>query len=280
MRARHWLAEGVILLLSGFAAFAQGPAGTGVTPTKSGSQETTASSTNSTADRGSSAASQQSQQEQNNNKNSNAPSSGNAAPAPTPVASSGAVQESNAPTANTTQQPSSNTIQPGQAAHISSAPSLGDAARKSREQKQSSGASAPKPAKVFTNDDLDRGRGSSNVAAPSADAPAAGGATNKSSGSIDQQEKEWRDKFAKAHAKLQRDQAELDVDQRELGKLQVQFYPNDPAKQLGQSVSNADVHTQQDKIAKMQQQVQNDQNDISSLEDSLRKSGGDSGWAR
>ena len=52
--------------------------------------------------------------------------------------------------------------------------------------------------------------------------------------------------------KLQRDQEELDVDQRQIGKLRVQYY-NDPAKQLTRSITNEDVNssrTESTKIAR------------------------------
>ena len=90
----------------------------------------------------------------------------------------------------------------------------------------------------------------------------------------------WRDRFAAARGKLQRDQADLDLMQRELGKLDVQYYPNDPTKQLMQSVTMSDINDKRAKIVQKQQQIAQDQAAISDLEDQLRKSGGDPGWAR
>jgi hypothetical protein len=68
--------------------------------------------------------------------------------------------------------------------------------------------------------------------------------------------------------------------QRELGKLDVQYYPNDPTKQLMQSVTMSDINDKRAKIADKQQKIRQDEGDISVLEDQLRKSGGDPGWAR
>jgi hypothetical protein len=289
MRARHLLAESLVLLLVGFAAFAQGPEGNGTRGTPQG-EESSASSTNSTTARADSTApgvtlsssasaasnaDQQQKQQNNSDKDSAASSSKgtNGSPAATPVASAGAADENADDT--------SNDITPGEKANIAAGQTLGDAARKNREEKKANAPATPaKKQKVFTNDDIDESGGLNIVGTPAANPAASDATAAKPSGSLADQEKEWRAKFAKAHAKLQRDQAELDVDQRELGKLQVQFYPNDPAKQLGQSLTNADVHNQQEKIDKDKQTIQNDQNDISNLEDELRKSGGDSGWAR
>jgi hypothetical protein len=151
------------------------------------------------------------------------------------------------------------------------APSIADAARKAREQKKSE----PKSAKVFTNDNIPAAGGINVVG--DATVPASGGAAPAATAN---DEKMWRDRFTTARGKLQRDQADLDVMQRELGKLDVQYYPNDPTKQLMQSVTFGDINDKRAKIAQKQQQVAQDQAAISDLEDQLRKSGGDPGWAR
>jgi hypothetical protein len=151
------------------------------------------------------------------------------------------------------------------------APSIADAARKAREQKKSE----PKSAKVFTNDNIPAVGGVNVVGDETAPAPQG---TAPPPGASD--EKMWRDRFAAARGKLQRDQAELDLMQRELGKLDVQYYPNDPTKQLMQSVTFADINDKRAKITQKQQQIAQDQAAISGLEDQLRKSGGDPGWAR
>ena len=65
-----------------------------------------------------------------------------------------------------------------------------------------------------------------------------------------------------------------------MGKLQLGFYPNDPMKQLQQDLTRSDIVNQQAKIDKKQAEIAADNAAISDLEDALRKSGGDSGWAR
>jgi chromosome segregation ATPase len=156
------------------------------------------------------------------------------------------------------------------------APSLADAARKARETKKSE----PKTAKVFTNDNLP-GSAEVNVVGSEAAAPAAENATAPTAkASLAQQEQYWHDRFAKARAKLDRDSAELDVLQREMSRLQLVFYPNDPMKQLQQSVTLGDITGQQHKIEKKQADIAADKAAISDLEDALRHAGGDPGWAR
>jgi len=158
-----------------------------------------------------------------------------------------------------------------QAQPAQAAPSVADAARKTREERKAD----PKKPHVFTNDDLPtQGSGinivgnDSGAAAPSGPLPAGN------------QEALWRARFREARGKLERDEQELALLQRELGKAQVQYYPNDPQKQLMQSITNQDINDKRTKITQKQQDVKNDEAAISNLEDQLRKSGGDPGWAR
>jgi hypothetical protein len=175
------------------------------------------------------------------------------------------------PPQSTQNQPTPDPKAQVQAIPATPAPSLADAARKAREQKKSE----PKAAKVFTNDNLPEAGGVNVVGDATAPAPA--GASPAAAAIT---EKIWRDRFAAARAQLQRDQADLDLMQRELGKLSVQYYPSDPTKQMMQSVTNSDINDKREKIAEKQQKVRQDEGDISVLEDQLRKSGGDPGWAR
>jgi len=150
-------------------------------------------------------------------------------------------------------------------------PTVAEAARKAREERKTE----PKAAHVFTNDNLPAEGSGINVVgnqtatpAPIVTAPAPS------------QEKMWRTRFAEARTRLQRDQNELDILQREFGKAELQYYPNDPQKQLMQSVTNQDINDKRAKIDQKHQDVKNDEAAISNLEDDLRKSGGDPGWAR
>jgi hypothetical protein len=154
--------------------------------------------------------------------------------------------------------------------------SLGEAARRAREQKRDAGKSG----RVFTNDNLPTG-GVSTVGvllaparATAETAPAAAGEN-----AAPNDEKTWRARFAKLRDKLAKDQAELEVMQRELGVLDLQAY-DDPVKGLQQNLTRSDINTKTAKIEDKKKQIEEDQQTLSDAEDQLRKSGGDAGWAR
>jgi len=156
--------------------------------------------------------------------------------------------------------------------------SLGDAARRVREQKKET---VQQP-KVFTNDNIPRQGDISAVgpqpeAAENADGAAAGNGKSDKGSSND--EKTWRTRFEKLHHKLEQDQANLDVMQRELGVLDLQYY-NDPAKGMQQGLTRSDINEKTAKIAAKQKEIDADKQAISDAEDELRNSGGDPGWAR
>lgn len=177
--------------------------------------------------------------------------------------------------------------QQGQAqASTSQHESLADAARKAREEKKE----AAKAAKVFTNDNLPATGGISSVgpapveekptpaapgAAPAAAAAAPGGAAAPSK----DDEKAWREKFAALHQKLDQDQADLDVMQRELGVLSLQNY-DDPVKAMQQQMTREDINKKTADIEAKKKAVAADKQAIADAEDELRKSGGNPGWAR
>ncbi len=79
--------------------------------------------------------------------------------------------------------------------------------------------------------------------------------------------------------KLEQDQENVDLLQRELGTLNTQFY-SDPNKQLQQQLTRSDIDKKTAEIDKAKAKVDADQQAISDAEDDLRKSGGDPGWAR
>jgi len=159
--------------------------------------------------------------------------------------------------------------------------SLADAARRAREQKKE----ATKPAKVFDNDNLPAQGGINTVGSASgelgaAEAPAAPGEEKSAQAAPGKNdEKAWRDKFATLRGKLEKDKADLDVMQRELGVLDVQYYP-DPVKAMQQSVTRTDINDMTAKIEAKKKDIEADQQAIDNAEEALRKSGGDSGWAR
>jgi len=160
---------------------------------------------------------------------------------------------------------------------------VADAARRSREQQQN----APKPKKVFTNDDIPNPPASDNSAKP-AGQPAAGGQAEVSTTPGPSQEEGennpkseayWRKSFQKQRDKISNAEQELDVLQRELNKDQVQYY-NDPQKAMQQQYSRSDINEKTAKIDAKKKEIETLKQQLSDMEDDLRKAGGDPGWAR
>jgi len=158
--------------------------------------------------------------------------------------------------------------------------SLAAAARRSRDHKKDQ----PKPAKVITNENIPTQGGISAVGSSSSAAPGSSGNNGagipaKSGPSAPTDEKGWREKFTNLRHKVDQDQAELDVMQRELGVLDVQYY-SDPVKAMQQDLTRADINKKTADIEAKKQQIEADKQAISDAEDDLRKAGGDPGWAR
>jgi hypothetical protein len=151
------------------------------------------------------------------------------------------------------------------------------AARKAREQRKDQ-ASA-KPARVFTNDNIPTQGGVSAVGvAPAADnADGAGAAAAGTAAPASDKpaaaagESAWRERFAHLRKKLEQDQADVDLMQRELGVLDVQYY-NDPVKSMQQGYSRSDINEKTDKIEAKKKTIEADEQ--------LQRAGGDPGWAR
>jgi DNA repair exonuclease SbcCD ATPase subunit len=155
---------------------------------------------------------------------------------------------------------------------------VADAARKAREQQKA----APKPKKVYTDDDVKPATPPSDAAA----APASGaaqaadnGTAANGAGKADDPEKVWRKRFQDQRDKIAAAEKELDILQREADKAQVQYY-NDPTKAMNEQYSRKDINDKNAKIDQKKQDIANLKQQLSDLEDELRKSGGDPGWAR
>ena len=73
-------------------------------------------------------------------------------------------------------------------------------------------------------------------------------------------------------------QKELDVLQREANKAETQYYP-DPQKALQEQYTRKEILDKDTKIAAKKQELAETRQQISDLEDQLRKAGGDPGWA-
>ena len=186
---------------------------------------------------------------------------------------------------NAASPPAATPTQTSASAPVSKDP-LAEAARKAREQKKEE----HKTPRVFTNDDLPTSGGISTVGQAPAPTPtptpaAAGSATPASkkpgapAASSPNDEAKWRERFATLRHKLEQDQQNLDLLQRELGTLNTQFY-GDPNKELQQQLTRSDIDKKTAEIDKAKDQIAADQKAIDDAENDLRASGGEPGWGR
>jgi DNA repair exonuclease SbcCD ATPase subunit len=152
---------------------------------------------------------------------------------------------------------------------------VADAARKARAEQKT----APKPKKVFTNEDMP------STPPPDAtvksEAQAAGGQNDSQEETANNPKSEayWRKRFQKQRDKISQAEQELDVLQRELNKDQVQYY-NDPQKALTEQHDRSDINDKTAKVDAKKKQIESLKQQLSDMEDDLRKAGGDPGWAR
>jgi chromosome segregation ATPase len=161
--------------------------------------------------------------------------------------------------------------------------SVADAARRAQAARKSS----PQAKMTIDNDNLGSLTGTVNVVGESPAPPddqnkKTDGKGAKPAGaalkSATKDEAYWRDRFAAANKKLADDEKDLDITQREFNLKQQQFYTS-PMAALKQDYSRQDLNDTKTKIDQKTADVAQDKADISSLEDDLRKAGGDPGWA-
>jgi len=166
---------------------------------------------------------------------------------------------------------------------------VADAARKAREAKKDT----PKPKKVYTDDDVKTSAPQPAVAPAAAQVDADGKVTAKTGQAAgdtaktkDDSPKEdpngeaaWRKRFQAQRDKIAKAEKELDILGRELEKAQVEYYP-DPQKAMTQQNTRGDISTINGKIDAKTKELEQLRQGLSDLEDQLRKSGGNPGWAR
>jgi cell division protein FtsL len=157
---------------------------------------------------------------------------------------------------------------------------VADAARRAREAKQN----APKPKKVYTDDDVSKPKPA--AATPNSTTPdstaQAGGTSANTSAPADQDAKTeaaWRQRFKEQRDKISRAEKELDIMQREAQKAEIQYYP-DPQKAMIEQYTRKDINDKDAKIEAKRKEIADLKQGLSDLEDALRKAGGDSGWSR
>jgi hypothetical protein len=164
---------------------------------------------------------------------------------------------------------------------------VADAARKAREQKKND---TTKPKKVYTDEDVSHSVSPTPPVSPRPDAsgsteegaaknnPDGKDASGKDSKPEESAESRWRKEFKTAYASLDRAQRELDILQREDNKAQVQYY-SDPQKALAEQYTRKDINEHDAKIEAKKKEIEQTKQRIADMEDALRKSGGDPGWA-
>jgi hypothetical protein len=160
---------------------------------------------------------------------------------------------------------------------------VADAARRAREAKQT----APKPKKVYTDDDVSRSKPapaatSTTDNSSTHESSKTAGTSSKTPTSADldaKAESDWRKRFKEQRDNIARAEKELDVLQREGQKDQIQYY-SDPQKAMAEQYTRKDINEKDAKIAAKQKDIEQLKQGLSDLEDALRKAGGDSGWSR
>lgn len=167
---------------------------------------------------------------------------------------------------------------PAGRAQDSSQPSVVEASRKAKQEQKNE----PKGGKVFTDDDIASLKGDISVVGPEPTTPPKAAApattTDKATQEPAKDEAYWRKKFADARRALADDSKELDVLQREYNLKQVQFYSN-PDVALREQYSRKDLDDTLAQINAKKQDVDKDNQVLSDLQEELRTSGGEPGWA-
>jgi chromosome segregation ATPase len=162
---------------------------------------------------------------------------------------------------------------------------VADAARRAREAKQT----APKPKKVYTDDDVSKAKPAPAATSTSGDSSTTkesskpiAGTSAKTTTSADNDAKveaDWRKRFKEQRENIARAEKELDILQRENQKDQIQYYP-DPQKAMTEQYTRKDINEKEAKIEAKRKEIEQLKQGLADLEDALRKAGGDSGWAR
>jgi hypothetical protein len=155
---------------------------------------------------------------------------------------------------------------------------LADAARKAQAEKKTQ----PKPTKVYTDDNIGGVQGQVSVVgqAPEGAAPASDQTADKDKTPTEKKDEAYyKKKFGELHRKLDDDEKELDVLQREYSLKQQQYY-SDPNTAMKEQYTRQDLTDTSTAIDKKKQDIADDNQAISDLEDDLRRNGGDPGWER
>lgn len=165
--------------------------------------------------------------------------------------------------------------------------SLVELARQQRARKEQQG----KAVKVFTNDQISRSS-SSRPATPAAEAQKPEGeeqmdaADTTEAGTAESAreerarlDKEYRDKFAQLREELSYEERKLDVMQRELNLMQVQYY-SDPNVAMREQHERGEINQRVQDMETQRAVVEQKKAAITALEEELRREGLPVGWSR
>ena len=165
--------------------------------------------------------------------------------------------------------------------------SLVELARQQRARKAQQG----KAVKVFTNDQISRSS-SSRTATRAAEAQepegeeqvdAAGTTEAETAESAREerarQEKEYREKFAKLREELSYEERKLDVMQRELNLMQMQYY-SDPNVAMREQHERGEINQRMQDMEAQKASVEQKKAAITALEEELRRERLPVGWSR
>jgi len=176
--------------------------------------------------------------------------------------------------------------------------SLAEAARKAREQKKS----APQAKRIFTNDNIPttpgtlstigttptpEGDASSGTISPGRQGGAKSGTTPANlddKAKRAEEEAMWRKKFTELRAKIATAEKEADIMQRELNLKRQQYY-SDPNQALREQYqypagTGGEVNELTKRIDDKKKEAESLKQQLTELEDDLRRAGLPSGWSR
>jgi len=132
---------------------------------------------------------------------------------------------------------------------------------------------------IFTNDNLPSAGGVSVVGQAASTSEGENSASSQGNAPESEGESYWRARFASLRTKLRQNESAVEIMQRELGELNVQYYA-DPQEALRQGYTRSDINDKTAAIEGAKKNVTAIQQQLSELEDELRRAGGDPGWAR
>ncbi|MCH8269306.1 MAG: hypothetical protein IH846_17535 [Acidobacteria bacterium] len=167
--------------------------------------------------------------------------------------------------------------------------SLVEVARQQRARKAQQG----KAVKVFTNDQLSRpSSSSSRTATRAAEAQKPEGeeqmdaADTTEAGTAESAreerarlEKEYREKFAQLREELSYEERKLDVMQRELNLMQIQYY-SDPNVAMREQHERGEINQRMQDLEAQKAAVEQKKAAITAMEEELRREGLPVGWSR